>query len=786
MPRSLFQTRTLLILVTAVAAFYRFYHIDRLPPGFQFDQAYYVFDVLRLLQGQYSIFFAAPGGTEPLYIYLATVGTAIFGITPLGLKLTTAVIGTVTVPCIFGLARTMFRSNLVGVLAGLLAAVSVWHIFFSRYGERVVLLVLLAVFALWFFWRALEHGRRRDFIYTGVFVGLGLCTYPAARVWPVALILIALYFAWEQRPRARIYLAGLALVLGVAIILFLPLAFYFFAHPDQFISHSADVSVFVPHNAVQENVAAALAGNGLRLLEMFFVKGDGGMIRNVPGRPVFDPATALLFLAGVATLCMALLGRRGDRDRRRAVFLSAWILVSLGVSLFTDDAPNFVRTLPAMPAVVMVAAWGGGQVWERLQLTALRNAAAPAFAVILIAGSWSSFHDYFVSFSNDPGLYYTFNADKEEVSAWINQNARTSHVFLAPVWYQVSTISLLTRNSPLKSFESRDTIVLPSRASGEDALFVFPYDQEKKAQTMQSRLGNLGTIENLIGSNGQRLLLYYRVPANLLPDPRTPLETLAQGGAFVHPHNTETAIWSNQIKLLGSSVDPAGPGGRNLTVTLFLQQLAPMGDYTFSIKVWDGKNRVWGQEDKWPGDNSYATSQWEPGDVIVERFYPGLDPCAPEGDYRVTVEAYNPRTMQVLPLSDRAGTLVQLGSFHAGPSDGNRVDDLAPEKQVNLTVAPQWQLMGLTAPTEGRPGTDFSLSLYWRGTGKGTVPTATQVSLRDAGQREFTLGQQVISLPDGARGLCTLFDLTVPPDAAVGPGSLWVDGTKITTLNVVR
>ncbi len=54
----------LLAAITLLAAFYRFYRLDQLPPGFHFDQAFYVFDALRLLQGPFSIFLLRPVGAS--------------------------------------------------------------------------------------------------------------------------------------------------------------------------------------------------------------------------------------------------------------------------------------------------------------------------------------------------------------------------------------------------------------------------------------------------------------------------------------------------------------------------------------------------------------------------------------------------------------------------------------------------------------------------------------------------------------------------------------------------
>ncbi len=802
MSRYLSRANLALAAIMLIAAFFRLYRLDQIPPGFQFDQAYYVFDALRLLQGQFSIFFAAPGGTEPLYIYLAMPGVALAGITPLGLKLTTALIGIVTIPVIYGFARAIFSTYAVergrhepgirvGLLAALFAAISIWHIYFTRYGERVVLLVLLTALMYWFLWRALDTLRRRDFALAGFFLALALYTYPGARVLPVALILLTGYAALTDRANALRYVKGLLRAFAVAAIIFLPLATYFVFHPDQFIGHTADVSIFAPHEGVQGSVLDAFVGNAVRLLGMFLVVGDAGMIRNVPNRPVFDPFTGALFAVGVLVALVALLSPRATAlNRKRAMFLAVWMVVALAVSLFSDDAPNFVRTLPALPAVMILPAWGASEIWARLRAPLLRRGAIAALGVIVLVGAASSYRDYFIGFANDPGLYYAFNTDKVEIADWINQHAGAQNIFLAPVTYQVSTVSLLTRNAALKTFESRDSIVLPSRAAGKDALFGFPPDQEKKIQTMATRLGALGAREVLKGSNGSTLLLMYRVPAQNLPEASKPLDALARGGAFIQPQKIEHAIWSDQLELIGYSVDAADAPKRNLEVTLFLHALKPMtADYTFSIKVRDEKGRVWGQEDKWLGDNSYTTSQLSVGDVVIEKFYPGLSACAPAGDYHITVEAYDPKTMQVLSLTDRSGSAVALGTTRANTAQGNLYPDLAPVQVLRVATPPPFSLWGYTlTPEEVSVGAEFSLSLFWGVAGDFGTTRHITVRLQDTllGEKDIVLPSASCGLGAGGCGLCTLFDLRAPADAAVGAANIFVDNFKIATLNVTR
>ena len=126
-----FFTRTNLILtaIVALAAFFRLFRLDTLPPGFSFDQAFNGFDVLRLLQGQFAIFFPANTGREPFYFYLLMTGVALFGPTSFALRITSAIIGVATIPLIYGFTRSFFRSPRIALLAALFSAISFWHIF---------------------------------------------------------------------------------------------------------------------------------------------------------------------------------------------------------------------------------------------------------------------------------------------------------------------------------------------------------------------------------------------------------------------------------------------------------------------------------------------------------------------------------------------------------------------------------------------------------------------------------------------------------------------------------
>lgn len=782
MSRYLTRANFFLATIVLIAAFFRLYRLDQLPPGFQFDQAFYVLDALKLLHGEFAIFFYQPGRSEPLYQYLLMPFVAFFGAdSSLGLKIAGSLIGILTVPLVFGITHTLFQDARIGLFSALLTAISFWHIFYSRYGERIPLTLLMAILSFWFVWRALTRvsavRQTRTFILAGVFTGLTLYTYPSGRIVPIAIALFIAYAMLTERTRAREYSKGLVILTASALVVFVPLGIYYIQHPIDFFSHAADVSIFVPHGAISDNIPLELGKNALKILGMFFVLGDGGVLRNLPYRPIFDPFIGALFVIGVIVWFAQLVSPKSSRlERWRAVFLMIWLGLALTLSLISDDAPNNGRVLIGLPVVMMLPAWGAVTIWDRWRTPIAQRGAVIAMSAILLISAILVYRDYFIVLANDPGTYYAFDTDKVELANWLTQNAPRNHIYVAPLLAQNGTISLLTRRAALKSFESRDTIVLPSKASGKDALFVFPWEQTRKIQTMSERVG-LGTPTELAGSNGGILALIYRVPAGNLPDETNPLATLAQGGTFVQPQKIERAQWNDAFELLGYSIDSADAAKRNLEVILFLHALKPMSEeYTFSIKVRDVRDRAWGQEDKWTGNNSYATTQWSPGEVIIEKFYPGLNACAPAGEYRINIEAYNPKTMQTL------GAPIELGVHRADASPGNLYEHLEPEQILNANP-----LFGYTlTPDAVRAGESFSLALFWRGGGKGQATQRLVITLRDAAQRNFLLHDQSFVLPNEGRGLCTFFDFPLSPDAAPGTGSIWINQNQIATIDITR
>ncbi len=159
--------------VSAVAAVLRFWNLGN-PPQIVFDETYYAKDAYSLLRFGYerSVVSVADGetpidaqmlagrtdifGTDPSYVvhppigkWVIALGEWLFGLTPFGWRFGVATVGTLSVLILTFLARRLFRSTLLGAIAGLLLALDGLSIVMSRTAllDGVLAFWLVAAFA---------------------------------------------------------------------------------------------------------------------------------------------------------------------------------------------------------------------------------------------------------------------------------------------------------------------------------------------------------------------------------------------------------------------------------------------------------------------------------------------------------------------------------------------------------------------------------------------------------------------------------------------------------------
>ncbi len=130
------------------------------------------------------------------------------------------------------------------------------------------------------------------------------------------------------------------------------------------------------------------------------------------------------------------------------------------------------------------------------------------------------------------------------------------------------------------------------------------------------------------------------------------------------------ATFGDRVLLLEAQVgrDEARPGDV-VPVTLRWRGLRSMDvDYTVFVHLVGPDGRLHGQVDSWPVQGSFPTSQWAPGEAVLDRYEVRLEPDAPAGAYRVEVGLYELETMERLPVLNAAGEAIG-DSFVVGAFD---------------------------------------------------------------------------------------------------------------------
>ncbi len=150
----------------------------------------------------------------PMALWVQAASVRVFGFHPLSILVPQALMGMASVALVYDLTRRRF-GRVAGAVAGLVLAVTPMTVAISRHNNPDALLVLCSVAALWFVVRALEDGRTRWLVLSGVCVGLGFETKMAVALMMVPGIAAA--WLWVA-PRGRLTALRQLLAGGAAMV----------------------------------------------------------------------------------------------------------------------------------------------------------------------------------------------------------------------------------------------------------------------------------------------------------------------------------------------------------------------------------------------------------------------------------------------------------------------------------------------------------------------------------------------------------------------------------------
>ncbi|PBC78142.1 dolichyl-phosphate-mannose-protein mannosyltransferase [Streptomyces sp. TLI_235] len=169
------------VAVAVFGGLLRMWHLGT-PKALIFDETYYAKDAYSLWRGGYETSWAddannlitaghptVPYRVDPAYIvhppvgkWIIGLGEQVFGMDPVGWRFMTAVLGTLSILMIARIGRRLFRSTLLGCVAGLLLAVDGLHFVMSR--TALLDLVVMFWFVAAFGFLLLDRDRTRGIV----------------------------------------------------------------------------------------------------------------------------------------------------------------------------------------------------------------------------------------------------------------------------------------------------------------------------------------------------------------------------------------------------------------------------------------------------------------------------------------------------------------------------------------------------------------------------------------------------------------------------------------------
>jgi len=649
--------RVILLLVLA-AGVVRLVGLGRVPPGLHYDEAFNGLDALGILQGRRPVFFEGNFGREPLYMYVLAGLYSLFEPTPALNRSIAAVAGTLAVPFTYGIALELFpQRRRLAPAAALLQAFLPWDLHFSRYGLRVELLPLLGSAAVYFLLRAWRRRAWVESAAAGLFLGLSLYGYMAARLLPLVFLAWAALALPRAPRRERLRLcAGIAVALGIAGVVFAPLGSYFLAHPASFSYRAGQV---VLKGGVGE-VARQLGANAWLWLKAFVISGDTNPRNNLPGAPSLTAWMALPWIAG----CLCALRRLRRPDY---AFPLVWLVLMLTPSLASDYAPSFQRAVGAIPPLAILVALGLTLLADRVDQRLRRPRLGLALLALLLAGqSAVGLYQYFVVWGRGNAVYYAFDEGIYRIGLYMRERALAGEwVYLSPVRPDHATLHLIMRDvgGPV-TFDGRRVFVVASR-DGRPVEYVFLTGEDnlgpRKAHFWYPEAQKVASFNDF---GGEEYAVAFRAES-LQATPADP--------------QVETHVrWRNGIFLDGLDMVQAKPNSRDGLVQAYWSTDTPVDlDYTWFVHLIGPPNEasgsiLWAGADDMPGGGTYPTSAWRPGETIVEsRSLAGPDNLI-TGDYYLELGWYLLETGERLRLTGPswAGDRKLIGPFHLDVTGG--------------------------------------------------------------------------------------------------------------------
>lgn len=435
------QEIIILVLILVLAGFLRFWQLDSIPPGLYPDVAMNGNDALDALKsGNFKIFYPENNGREGLFINLIALSFLIFGPSVWAIKIVAAIIGILTVFGFYLLTKELFpliaRSDISGILpainaryqiqntkysllATFLFATSFWHLNFSRFGFRAIMVSFILVWSFYLLFLGLRQKKLWAIIFAGAIFGLGFHTYIALRMAPLILpfLLIPYWLSYRKENRQKQFFIFAFCFLFFTFIVAAPIGLYFLTNPQDFIGRATGVSIFAAANPIKAFFESLLVH-----LQMFVWQGDSNWRHNFTGQPAIAPPLGILMYLGLIfslkeAFC-SLKQKNWPVLASHGLLLSWFFAMLLPGVLTSEGIPHQLRTIGVIPATYIFVSLGIFKAFEFL--SSKKKILSAILLVIIILAGFGDAYKYFFVWVKNSEVQGAFTVKYVKVADYLN------------------------------------------------------------------------------------------------------------------------------------------------------------------------------------------------------------------------------------------------------------------------------------------------------------------------------------------------------------------------------
>jgi carbon starvation protein CstA len=527
-----------LSLIFGIAIFFRVYRFGYFPPanGVAFEEAQAGGDAFKVLsEGHRPIEF-------PLTAYLPALSFALLGESTTTLRLPFLILGCLTIVPFYLLLRQLVDYK-VALFGTCLLAVSRWHAVVSRIADELFTPIFAEALILYLVVKGSKTKEAKHFFWLGILCAYMLYAYTGYRVIPFLVLLLFI---------GRFFKAVLSQVLGRrkfgdslgAVFranwrpaLAFAAAFVIVASPLYVVTRQGD-RVFIEGfirasasggEAVGLSFPTSQALNRLKnALLIFTHKGEGYPALNLPGEPMLDPVSGVLFVLGVAYSLLTLF-------RPYRLWFLLWIAVVMLVGAVFPPNLYVGRFSNLIPIVFVFISFVVGDLsswvdrrWGKTCPERSRRNKQRLLAVLLVALAIAAlilnFRTFFKRQVDDPQVRRAYQDRVVALCSYITSLSSEPYVYL---WDQDQLLEYVflssdyswacheLRGEAVSSMEA----VLPAKVQADQVGYVFvnpPHPIDELSQLISQFYPQIqGPSAIIDGEEGAYRIVVYLVSLSL-------------------------------------------------------------------------------------------------------------------------------------------------------------------------------------------------------------------------------------------------------------------------------